>query len=1486
MTGSRHEVLISKPDSGSPELCPLERGQPPRRGKRRRQRRNLGPVVTPTGEVFAVDEAEVLKVIIWADSLPGAEWFVVELGRRKLMGDPRRILRVRIIGEASVDARRAELICVNRNVREEVLDDLRREPLNFGPHKVVRGRTWAERRRHSPPTVHNRQQMNQTFDREHKHHLPLGIGHLNTNGLSHKLKTAVGDLNSLNLDLVAVTEVLLQSKAWNKDILPGYTLWGKALAPFTKRGVKLNPDSHGVGFLMNNNKKRLFRPVLKSEQPKFDDMFAIETLAGVEIEIGGKIYCAKRPTRFLACYIRPNLEAKEDLFDRAISEISTFLSRCQDRGMDAVIMGDLNCNLRSPEDPLRQGQRAKPREPILRHLFASYNMQSLHTLVDAKLPTYHGSKRQTMIDYILVNENRIEEMSAPSVAKDMDLLSDHWLIHASAAHFLNCPNNPREAAVVAVEKGFETRNPFALLRTINSQEPSGQIDPAYFQNDSDAEEESDSSESEEWLPPNGDSPVPRREPRQPRQRQARVQRVPEPVPQPNDDDVTWERRLRELVVTEMGEQRHRLQPQNPQQSYSIFDRAVFKACSRIFRKRKNAPRRNMPSWLTKVSWEALVKRRKAYKRLARITNNPNSMPYQIEEALKMYNRAKKETRAVILREKKRSWNVFYDSLKTLENPRTFWKNLKRAMGGRFSAPEWGPVKSPEGLLIPPEDPRYISIWRDYWSTSFAQPPATSDTAREVRAEITQFAARLRRDRTRGPYDSVLSLKEVTEALTSLPGGKAPGWDAVSYETLKAIGPVILTTIFNDLWKKEIVPEEWDTSILMALPKSGDLSDLNNSRGISLMSNVCKLFGRVLLNRLKPVQDDISKEQVGYRTEVHRHIYSLVEICQARRQAKKNTYLVFIDFSKAFDRVDRNRLLWRLDQVGVKGKMLRYIQKLLQGTKATVRVNGNTTTRYDVNVGTRQGDVLSPLLFNIFLDDLLPRIRRASNGIKVTSTDRIPGLGFADDLVFICQSIRAVQSALGELDKWLDETGMIVTTGDNAKSAVMMVPSGDEGSLPDRLWNDAEFRIEAGVIPKVNQYKYLGLIISKDLKWDAERDARKAKVEKSIQKIYKVLVNRSISVAIRLHAIKAFVLPVAMFGAEFWCTAEYHAKKIQTTLCTAYQRILNCRTNQARIGVLMMELGEAPIYLRAARARAALLTKWTCLGFMDPIPKKDQLIVTVLNTRLWGKKVSKLAKDWTQTFEIFDKDYKQLKTDLEAGRDPHELKENHLRLFKEKLPLLAVSLLNKMISKTSSDRINTYREVRMIEIKTGLCIAPYLTCHHLSYRDANSILFKIRTGTIYLNNQISHFGKRTTGCLSCGAMEEDLKHFLSCPATKAARDDWRRAWNTEWGGFFPGASSAIPVLPNPVGGVLNNCTVYLSDNPVAFAPRALVRTIDSTKLWLGRAKALQLMWRIRSIVVRKVSELDPPSEDENLQEEAETGVEVARQDNNIANTNLA
>ena len=207
-------------------------------------------------------------------------------------------------------------------------------------------------------------------------------------------------------------------------------------------------------------------------------------------------------------------------------------------------------------------------------------------------------------------------------------------------------------------------------------------------------------------------------------------------------------------------------------------------------------------------------------------------------------------------------------------------------------------------------------------------------------------------------------------------------DGVSAEMLKKGGVTVvewLVRLFNVCFLLSVVPVDWVCACIVPLFKGkGDVYECSNYRGISLLSVVGKVYGRVLINRIRDKTEKvISEVQGGFRRGrgCMDQVFVVRQICEKYLAKGKDVYFAFMDLEKAYDRVDRDAMWNVLRMYGVGGKLLGAVKSLYVGSRACVRVGDEVSEWFPVRVGLRQGCVMSPWLFNLFMDGVMREIRK-------------------------------------------------------------------------------------------------------------------------------------------------------------------------------------------------------------------------------------------------------------------------------------------------------------------------------------------------------------------------------------------------------------------------------------------------------------------------------------------------------------------------------
>ena len=284
----------------------------------------------------------------------------------------------------------------------------------------------------------------------------------------------------------------------------------------------------------------------------------------------------------------------------------------------------------------------------------------------------------------------------------------------------------------------------------------------------------------------------------------------------------------------------------------------------------------------------------------------------------------------------------------------------------------------------------------------------------------------------------------------------------------------LTSLYNRLLKHNHFPNIYKYSHVIPLYKKGERFLPSNYRPVALLSNVGKGMERIIFKRIYnhlSANNLLYKYQSGFvpgHSTTHQLIDIYHHICQAFDH-NQFSCMVFLDISKAFDRVWHAGLLHKLEQHGISGDLLRWISSYLSNRTQSVVLNSVTSTAKSTSAGVPQGSVLGPLLFLIYVNDI------SENLLSLTRL-------FADDssLFFSASNIRDIEGILTH--------DLMILTQWARKWMVNFNPNKTEAML-FRYLQDQEYPIllfDNVTVKFVSEHKHLGLTFSENTRKSALR----------------------------------------------------------------------------------------------------------------------------------------------------------------------------------------------------------------------------------------------------------------------------------------------------------------------------------------------------------------------------------------------------------------
>ena len=210
----------------------------------------------------------------------------------------------------------------------------------------------------------------------------------------------------------------------------------------------------------------------------------------------------------------------------------------------------------------------------------------------------------------------------------------------------------------------------------------------------------------------------------------------------------------------------------------------------------------------------------------------------------------------------------------------------------------------------------------------------------------------------------------------------------------------LHSICKQIWKTQQGPQDWKESVFIPIPKKGNPKECSNYRTIALISHASKVMLKILQARIQQyVNHEFPDVKAGFRKGrgTRDRIANIRWIIKKAREFQKNNYFWFIDYAKAFDDVDHNKLWTILKEMGIPDHLTHLLRNLYAGQEATVRTGHATTDWFQIEKGVHQGCILSPCLFNLYAEHIMKNagLDEAQAGIKIGGRN-INNLRYADD----------------------------------------------------------------------------------------------------------------------------------------------------------------------------------------------------------------------------------------------------------------------------------------------------------------------------------------------------------------------------------------------------------------------------------------------------------------------------------------------------------
>lgn len=374
--------------------------------------------------------------------------------------------------------------------------------------------------------------------------------------------------------------------------------------------------------------------------------------------------------------------------------------------------------------------------------------------------------------------------------------------------------------------------------------------------------------------------------------------------------------------------------------------------------------------------------------------------------------------------------------------------------------------------------------------------------------------------------------------------------------------------------------------------------------------------RVILNRLqKEAEEHLAEEQAGFRAgrSTVEQIFNCRIMMEKHLQHQRELYHNFIDFKKAFDRVWHEGLWQVLRRFGIEEGLVSTIQALYSSASSAVLLNCEIGEYFRTTVGVRQGCLLSPALFNLFLENIM---REALHDFQSTISMGgrvVSNLRFADDIDLMGGSNQELQDLTSRLVERAGAYGMEVSS---EKSKVMVNSANN---------TNAQISMNGQQLEEVAAFKYLGATLTKDGRSTTEIRVRLGIATSAMAKLTTIWKSRDISFPTKIKMFRSLVLSILLYGCESWTLTAETTKRLEAFETKCYRCLLGIswadkKTNDfVRNEVNRLAGQQAPLLS---------LVKGRKLSWFGHITRHNALPKTILQGTLeGGRRRGRQVKCW-------------------------------------------------------------------------------------------------------------------------------------------------------------------------------------------------------------------------------------------------------------------
>lgn len=485
----------------------------------------------------------------------------------------------------------------------------------------------------------------------------------------------------------------------------------------------------------------------------------------------------------------------------------------------------------------------------------------------------------------------------------------------------------------------------------------------------------------------------------------------------------------------------------------------LKSSTKNINKRKHDKQKPRSSWITKGIITSCIKKEKLYKAWDLDRGNLQLL-HEYKSYEKILNKVILD--AKLLHDKK----LIY---KNKSDPKKLWNTINGMLGKtKKSDDNIDYIMNVNDKLSNPID--ICNAMNDYYIN------VSDELCNKIQQPLNE-TLRLPPNNNKSIYFFPTNTDEVTEIINRMKirNGGVDGINTTTIRILSEFIKIPLVHIINTSITQGVWPNTLKCAEVKPIHKSGDKSIVSNYRPISLISNLAKIFERIIFNRIFKFCNKhkiLSNNQFGFikNRGTKDALNKLTNYIVDKIDKKEAISVAFLDLAKAFDTVNHSILLMKLNRYGIRGLPNKLLESYLKNRQQRVKINGHQSQFKTVTSGVPQGTILGPLLFILYINDLLNNLPE----------DAI--FSYADDTVIVSTNKKwsiveqQMNEYLSKVSIWLALNKLSL----NIDKSVYINFGSYSTSTPKNL----NIHINDIQLKQVEKYKYLGIMFDSNLKWDA------------------------------------------------------------------------------------------------------------------------------------------------------------------------------------------------------------------------------------------------------------------------------------------------------------------------------------------------------------------------------------------------------------------